>query len=85
MKTLNNNISEAFKVEVYCLKNSESGSYDKNDMKEKLKDFCRLHEAMKEKLETAWYSEQIQILTMVPDKWSRVYCSEYFNFFEHLV
>ena len=53
MKTLNNNISEAFKVEVYFLKNSESGSYDKNDMKEKLKDFCRLHEAMKEKLETA--------------------------------
>ena len=53
MKTLNNNISEACKVEVYCLKNSESGSYDENDMKEKLKDFCRLHEAMKEKLETA--------------------------------
>ena len=30
-------------------------------------------------------SEQIQILTLVPDKWSRMYCSEYFNVFEYLV
>ena len=27
----------------------------------------------------------IQILTLVPDKWSRIYCSEYFNVFEYLV
>ena len=40
---------------------------------------------MQEKLKTASYSEQIQILTLVPDKWSRIYCSEYFNFFEYLV
>ena len=36
MKTLNSNISEAFKVQVYCLKDSEFDSYDKNDMKEKV-------------------------------------------------
>ena len=29
--------------------------------------------------------EQIQILTLVPDKWSQMYCSEYFNVFEYLV
>ena len=32
-------------------------------MKEKVNDLVRLHEAMQEKLKTASYSEQIQILT----------------------
>ena len=85
MKTLKSNISEAYKVQVDCLKDSESDSYDKNDMKEKVNDLVRLHEAMQEKLKTASYSEQIQILTLVPDKWSRMYCLEYFNVFEYLV
>ena len=49
MKTLKSNISEAYKVQVDCLKDSESDSYDKNDMKEKLNDLVRLHEAMQEK------------------------------------
>ena len=61
---------------------SESDSYDENDMKEKLNDLVRLHKAMQEKLKTASYSEQIQILTLVPDKWSRMYYSEYFNILE---
>ena len=85
MKTLKNNISEAYKVQVECLKDSESDSCDKNDMKEKVDDLVRLHKAMQEKLKTASYSEQIQILTLVPDKWSRMYCSEYFNILEYLV
>ena len=85
MKTLKSNISEAYKVQVHCLKDLESDSYDKNDMKEKVNDLVRLHEAMQEKLKTASYSEPIQILTLVPDKWSRMYCSEYFNIFEYLV
>ena len=78
MKALKSNISEAYKVQVECLKDSESDSCDKNDMKEKVDDLVRLHKAMQEKLKTASYSEQIQILTLVPDKWSRMYCSEYF-------
>ena len=40
---------------------------------------------MEEKLKIAWYLEQIQILTLVPDKWFRMYFSEYFNVVEHLV
>ena len=68
MKTLKSNISEAYKVQVDCLKDSESDCYDKNDMKEKVNDLVRLHEAMQEKLKTASYSEQIQILTLVSDK-----------------
>ena len=51
---------------------------------EKVNDLVTLHKAMHEKLKTASYSEQIQILTFVPDKWSRIYCSEYFNVFETL-
>ena len=65
--------------------NSESDSYDKNHMKEKKNDLVILHKTMQEKLKTASYSEQIQILALVPDKWSQMYCSEYFNFFEYLV
>ena len=67
------------------MNNSESDSYDKNDMQKKVNVLVRLHEAMQEKLKTASYSEQIQILNLVPDKWSQMYCSEYFNVFEYLV
>ena len=54
-------------------------------MKEKVNDLVRLLKAMQEKLKTASYSEQIQILTLVPNKWSRIYCSEYLNIFEYLL
>ena len=43
MKTLKNDISEAYKVQVDSLKDSGSDSYDKNEMKGKL---VRLHEAI---------------------------------------
>ena len=36
-------------------------------------------------MKTASYSEQIQILTLVPGEWSQMYCWEYFNAFEYLV
>ena len=84
METLKRSI-KSIKVQVDCLNNSESDSYDKNYMQKKVNVLVRLHEAMQEKLKTASYSEPIQILTLVPDKWSRMYCSEYFNVFEYLV
>ena len=46
LKTLKSNISETYKVQVDCLKDSEFASYDKNDVKEKVNDLVRLHEAM---------------------------------------
>ena len=67
MKNLKSNISEAYKVQVDCLKDSGSASYDKYDMKEKVIDLVRLHEVMQEKLKTASYSEQIQIFTLSPE------------------
>ena len=53
MKTLKRNISEAQKVQPDCLKDSESDSHDKDDMKKRVNDLARLHEAMQEKLKTA--------------------------------
>ena len=72
MKILRSNISEADKAQGACLKDSESDSYNKNDIKEKLNDLVRLHEAMQEELKAASYSEQIEILTLVSDKWSQM-------------
>ena len=46
MKTLNSDISEACKEPFDCLKDSESDSCDKNDMKENENDLVRLHKAM---------------------------------------
>ena len=68
MKTLKSDISQVYKAQVDCLKDSESDSYDKNDMKETVNDLVRLRKVMQEKLKTALYSEQIQILTLVPSK-----------------
>ena len=45
-RTLNSDVSEGYKVQVDCLKDSEPDSYDKNNMKEKVSDLFRFHEAM---------------------------------------
>ena len=51
----------------------------------KVNDLVRLDKAIQEKLKTTSYSEQIQIITLAPDKWYRMYCSEYFNAFQYFV
>ena len=84
MNTIRSNISEAYKVHVDCWEDLESDSYDKNDMKETVNELVRFHDAMQEKLATTSYSEQIQILTLVLDKLSRNYYSEYLNAFNIL-
>ena len=49
---------------------TENSEYDSYDMQEKkVKDLVRLDKAIQEKLKTASYSKQIQIITLVPDKW----------------
>ena len=85
MKTSKSNISKAYEVLVDSLKDSEPDSYEENDMKEKVNDLVRFYKVIQEKIKTASYSEQIQILTLVLDKWSQMYCSEYFNVFEYLI
>ena len=83
MTTWESDILEAYTS--WLLQNSKSDSYEKNDMKEKVSELVRLHRAMQEKLKTASYSQEIQILALLPDKWSRMYCLEYFNAFEYFV
>ena len=85
MKTLKSNTYKACKVQVVCLKDSASDCYNKNDMKEKVNDIVMLHEVTQGKLKTASYSEEIQVLTLVPGKWSQMYYWEYLNVFEYLV
>ena len=66
-------MSEACKVQVDCLKDSGSDSYHENDMKERVNDLVRFHEAMQQELKAASYSEQIQIFTLIRDKSSQIY------------
>ena len=82
---MKSDISKGYKEQVDCLKDSKSVSYDKIGMKEKVNDLVRLYKAMPEKFKKASYPEQIQILTLVPDKWYQMYRSEYFNVLEYLV
>ena len=56
---LKSDISEAQKVKVDGVNNSESDFYDKNDMQEKVNVLVRLQEVMQEKLKTTSYSERI--------------------------
>ena len=65
MKTLKSNISEAYKVQVDCLKDSESDSMMKMIWK-KVNDLARFHKAMQEKLKQHHIQNKIQILTLVP-------------------
>ena len=71
INTINSDISEVYKVQVECLQDSKSDSFEKNDMKKKANELVRLREAMRETLKIASYSEQIQIFTLVPGNWSR--------------
>ena len=54
-------------------------------MKEEADELVRLYKAKEEKLNALSYSEIIEVLTLVPDKWFQKYCSEYFHAFEYLV
>ena len=61
-------------------------SSQSNKAEEKLLvDYYTLLELLKEKLPTVNNREKIQILTLVPDSWSRAYASSYFNVSEYLV
>ena len=68
----------------WLFEKSEPHSYDKNDVKEKVSDLIRLHKAIQEKLKTTSYSEQIQILTLIPGKWYRTYYSEFLTWLNTL-
>ena len=79
--------SQAYGIEEDELVTSEDkeilGKYD--DPRSKSDELDRLHELMKDKLKGSSFSEKIQILTLIPDSWSRSYCSTFFDVSEHLI
>ena len=58
--------------------------YDR-DAKNKAGELDRLHATMKKKLVRYSNTENLQILNLVPDSWSRKYCTEYFGVSEYLI
>ena len=59
--------------------------FEDSDAQSKAAELERLHAAMREKLKIASYPEKIQILTLIPDKWSREYASKQFDVSVYLI
>lgn len=82
--TLKSDLSTVYKVDAEELTVSESVHIEK-EIKEKALELDRLHDLMKEKLKKASTPDQIQIMTLAPDSWSREYCSKFFKVSEYVV
>ena len=74
---LKENLVEAYSIEDFNSNPSEAPI--SKDVQEKAKELDELHEALKAKLMTACYSDKVQILTLIPDSWSRSFAAKYFN------
>jgi len=51
----------------------------------KAADLDRLMKLMKEKIKNANFKVKVQVLTLIPESWSRKYAAEYFEVSEHLI
>ena len=79
MKTLRNDISEAYKVQADCLKIMIKWFERESAW------FGSLPQGSARKIKNSIIFRTNSNSYLVPDKWSRMYCSEYFNVFEYLV
>ena len=68
--TYKSTITEAYDVSKDVLDTSDS-VFEESDAQWKATELERLHDAMRAKLKTALYPEKIQILTLIPGRWSR--------------
>ena len=84
MDAYKEDIASAYNIE-NCELDPEPEQKNNEAIEKKAIELDRLHAAMKEKLSTSSNSEKIQILTLVPDSWSRKDCAEYFNVSEYLI
>ena len=82
--TYKSNIAETYDVSKDILHTSDS-VFEESNAQWKAAELERLHDAMREKLKTASCPEKIQILTLIPDKWSREYASKQFDVREYLI
>ena len=62
-------IAEAYNV-IKDVRDTSDSAFEESDAQWKAAELERLHDAMREKLKIASSSEKIQILTLIPDKWS---------------
>ena len=86
--TYKSTIAEACHVSKDVLYKSDSVFDDfhcASDGQWKAAELEQLHDAIREKLKTALYSENIQILTLIPDKWSQEYASKQFDVSKYLI
>ena len=82
--TYKSTIAETYDVSKNVLDTSDS-VFEESDAQWTEAELERLYDAMREKLKTASYPEKIQILTLIPDKWSREYASKQFDVSEYLI
>ena len=84
MEKLKNDLSTVYKVAADELAVPESEQIEM-EVKEKAAELDRLYDLMKGKLQNASTPNQIQIMTLAPDSWSREYCSKFFKVSEYVV
>ena len=84
-KTDISDISAAYNVENVPLEDQKTGTTSTQEIQKKADELDRLHATMKEKLKIVSYPEKIKRLTLVPDSWSRKFCSNYFDVSKQLV
>ena len=82
--TYKSTITEAYDVSKDVLDTSDS-VFEESDAQWKAAELEKLHDAMRAKLKTALYPEKIQILTLIPDRWSREYASKQFDVSKYLI
>ena len=82
--TLKTNLATVYKVDSEELSVSSEAAREK-EMKEKASELDRLHHLMMVKLVDAKTADQIQVMTLAPDSWSREYCSQFFGVSEYVV
>ena len=83
MEKFKSELSEAYSVEDIPLDTNLASI--STDVQTKAKDLDKLHESMRDKLVTACYTDKVQILTLIPDSWSRKFAANYFNVSEYMI
>ena len=86
VKKFKHGISSAYDIDVDDLNMDCSDKVvHSRENTQKGEELDKLYNAMREKLISASYPEKIQILTLIPDSWSRKKCAEFFDVSEYLV
>ena len=78
-------LAEAYNVKEDDICDNSDTMIDDSDIQFKSAELDRLHDLMREKLKIVPYPRKIQILTLVPDKWSRELAAKQFGVSEYLI